>query len=99
MTFTPSDYLARADVEERVYGQTTLPAMLRQAAKDAAELERLRAVLQEAMEIVHKAYVAATMEAINAGPSHPLRDQIDKWRVRCMNAETIGFAALTGDPT
>ncbi len=63
------------------------------AASEAREA-RLRSALAEAVEVVHKAYVAATMEAVNAGPSHPLKDNFDKWRVRCMNAETAMRAAL-----
>ncbi len=94
--------VARAEAAEAAEALARDPqnaARVRQAAKDAAELGRLRGALQEATEIVRKAYVAATMEAINAGPSHPLKDQIDKWRVRCMNAQTACHAALTGDLT
>jgi len=50
--------------------------------------------LREAVEIVHKAYVSATMEAVNAGPDHPLAKQMDAWRLRCMRAETDARAAL-----
>lgn len=50
--------------------------------------------LREAVEIVHKAYVSATMEAVNAGPNHPLAKQMDTWRARCMRAETDARAAL-----
>jgi hypothetical protein len=57
-------------------------------------LDALREALTEAVEVVHKAYVAATMEAVNAGPSHPLMKNYDAWRVRCMKAETKGRAAL-----
>lgn len=39
--FTPSDYLARAETAD-----PETAALLRQAAKDAAELERLRGKLQ-----------------------------------------------------
>lgn len=50
--------------------------------------------LREAVEIVHKAYVSATMEAVNAGPNHPLAKQMDAWRARCMMAEIDARAAL-----
>jgi hypothetical protein len=68
-------------------------------AARVAENAKLREALTEAVEVVHKAYVAATMEAVNAGPSHPLKDNFDKWRVRCMNAETTARAALQGETT
>lgn len=64
------------------------------AEQDQAKVAALVRALRETTEIAHKAYVAATMEAINAGPSHPLKANFDKWRVRCMNAETAGRAAL-----
>ena len=70
----------------------------------AAEITRLRAQVEaadrlaeagrEAVEVVHKSYVAATMEAVNAGGAHPLTKNYDAWRVRCMNAETAMRAAL-----
>lgn len=57
-------------------------------------LTAVKAALAEAAELIHKAYVAATMEAVNAGPSHPLAAQMDKWRARCMKAEEATRAAL-----
>ena len=57
-------------------------------------LAEVRAALTEAAWIIHKAYVAATMEAVNAGPSHPLAAQMDKWRSRCAKAEEASRAAL-----
>ena len=56
--------------------------------------DELVKALREAVEIVHKAYVSATMEAVNAGPYHPLKKQMDTWRARCMRAETDARAAL-----
>lgn len=61
----------------------------------AAPVDALVAAAEEAAEVVHKAYVSATMEAVNAGPSHPLRDNFDKWQVRCLRAEEALRAALT----
>ena len=84
-------------------GQT---AYIRADLYDAqsAEITRLRAQVEaadrlaeagrEAVEVVHKSYVAATMEAVNAGGAHPLTKNYDAWRVRCMNAETAMRAAL-----
>jgi hypothetical protein len=60
-----------------------------------AQVEAIRGAAEEAAEVIHKAYVSATMEAVNAGPSHPLKDNIDKWRVRCLRAEEALRAALT----
>jgi hypothetical protein len=59
------------------------------------KMEAMRGAAEEAAEVIHKAYVSATMEAVNAGPSHPLKDNIDKWRVRCLRAEEALRAALT----
>lgn len=56
--------------------------------------DELVKALRESAEIVHKAYVSATMEAVNAGPDHPLAKQMDAWRARCMRAETDARAAL-----
>ena len=67
-----------------------LPSGLGQEAAGVVE------ALTESVEVVHKAYVAATMEAVNAGSSHPLTGQMDAWRVRCMKAEAHARAALEG---
>lgn len=50
--------------------------------------------LREAVEIVHKAYVSAKMEAVNAGPNHPLAKQMGAWRTRCLRSENAARAAL-----
>lgn len=50
--------------------------------------------LKECTEITHKAYVSATLEAVNAGPQHPVAKQMDGWRARCMRAEEMARAAL-----
>ena len=63
------------------------------------KMEAMRGAAEEAAEVIHKAYVSATMEAVNAGPSHPLKDNIDKWRVRCLRAEEALRAALTTEKT
>ena len=55
---------------------------------------RLVEALREATEITHKAYVSATMEAVNAGPSHPLAKQMEAWRMRCLKSESVARAAL-----
>lgn len=69
-------------------------------ARDGETVTALVNALREATEVVHKAFVAATMESVNAGPSHPLAVNFDKWRVRCANAEERARAALAklGDP-
>lgn len=59
-----------------------------------AKAEKLAEALEEAVEIVHKAYVSATMEAVNGGPAHPLQKQLDAWRVRCLRSEEGSRAAL-----
>ena len=61
----------------------------------AAALIKAEEAMVEATEIVHKEYVRATLDAVNAGPSHPLQKQMDAWRVRCMNAEKVSRAALS----
>lgn len=63
------------------------------------KMEAMRGAAEEAAEVIHKAYVSATMEAVNAGPSHPLKDNNDKWRVRCLRAEEALRAALTTEKT
>ncbi|QCP84308.1 hypothetical protein EYE35_01030 [Cereibacter sphaeroides] len=63
-------------------------------ARDGETVTALVEALREATEVVHKAFVAATMESVNAGPSHPLAANFDKWRVRCANAEERARAAL-----
>ena len=65
-------------------------------AATQAKLAGVVEALTESVEVVHKAYVAATMEAVNAGSSHPLTGQMDAWRVRCMKAEAHARAALEG---
>ena len=61
----------------------------------AAALIKAEEVLAESVEIVHKEYVRATLETVNAGPHHLLQKQMDAWRVRCMNAEKVSRAALS----
>lgn len=60
----------------------------------AAALIKAEEALVEATEIVHKEYVRATLEAVNAGPSHPLQKQADAWRIRCMKSEASSRVAL-----
>jgi hypothetical protein len=50
--------------------------------------------LAECKHITHKSYISATMQAINAGPAHPLSKQIDAWRLRCLRAEEQAHTAL-----
>lgn len=73
------------------YGRAT-PTL--SAAMELPEVRALVEALGECKHITHKAYVAATMEAINAGPAHPLSKQMDVWRLRCMRAEERALAAL-----
>lgn len=61
----------------------------------AAALIKAEEALAESVEIVHKEYVRATLETVNAGPHHLLQKQMDAWRVRCMNAEKVSRAALS----
>lgn len=61
----------------------------------APELVALVEAAKEAEQIVHKSFVAATMEAVNAGPSHPLSAQYDKWRIRCATSEGNLRAAIS----
>lgn len=61
----------------------------------AAALIKAEEALAEATEIVHKEYVRATLEAVDAGPSHPLQKQVDAWRIRCMKSEASSRAALS----
>jgi len=61
----------------------------------AAALIKAEEALVEATEIVHKEYVRAKLEAVNAGPSHPLQKQADAWRIRCMKSEASSRAALS----
>lgn len=87
-----------AIVERDTYSQERDEALAQLAEAQKWEVGLCEA-LTEAVEIVHKSYVAATMEAVNAGPSHPIKDKYDAWRVRCMNAETKARAALSAAPT
>ncbi len=90
------------DERDREYNRLTNGMIERHAATVAtltAQLEAMRGAAEEAAEVIHKAYVSATMEAVNAGPSHPLKDNIDKWRVRCLRAEEALRAALTTEKT
>jgi invasion protein IalB len=64
------------------------------ATAQAAMIEALVEALAECTHITHKAYVAATMEAVNSGPAHPLSKQMDDWRLRCLRAEEKARAAL-----
>ena len=86
------------DERDREYNRLTNGMIERHAATVATltkKMEAMRGAAEEAAEVIHKAYVSATMEAVNAGPSHPLKDNIDKWRVRCLRAEEALRAALT----
>lgn len=65
------------------------------AGIEAAALIKAEEALAESVEIVHKEYVRATLETVNAGPHHLLQKQMDAWRVRCMNAEKVSRAALS----
>ncbi len=94
----PHDYSLRPDLQRIVDHAKSAPRRdverHRFVAAPGADVAALVEALRECTEITHKAYVSATMEAVNAGPSHPLQDNFDKWRVRCMNAETAARAAL-----
>lgn len=81
-----------ADLTRQVQMQPRRP---QDAAPATDVVDALVKAAEEAAEVIHKAYVSATMEAVNAGPSHPLKDNIDKWRVRCLRAEEALRAALT----
>ncbi len=61
----------------------------------AAALIKVEEAMVEATEIVHKEYVRATLDAVNAGPSHPLQKQVDAWRIRCLRSEESARAALS----
>lgn len=90
------------DERDREYNRLTNGMIERHAATVATltkKMEAMRGAAEEAAEVIHKAYVSATMEAVNAGPSHPLKDNIDKWRVRCLRAEEALRAALTTEKT
>lgn len=84
-TFDAAKAAAQADYERRI---------LAALAPASGGVDALVKAAEEAAEVVHKAYVSATMEAVNAGPSHPLKDNFDKWRVRCLRAEEALRAAL-----
>ena len=86
---------SKAGKQVRVETCATLRALSAEKAALRAEVERLRGALSEAVEVVHKAYVVAKMEAVNAGPAHPLVKNYEAWRARCMHAETRARAALT----
>lgn len=85
-----------ADLTRQVQMQPRRP---QDAAPATDAVDALVKAAEEAAEVIHKAYVSATMEAVNAGPSHPLKDNIDKWRVRCLRAEEALRAALTTEKT
>ena len=59
-----------------------------------AKIARLTEALKDAVEIVHKSYVLATMEAVNAGPASPIAASHDAWRAKCVRAEEAARAAL-----
>lgn len=93
----PAPVDARQDSDKR---RKFMAYMDDKRAAEDAPVDALVKAAEEAAEVVHKAYVSATMEAVNAGPSHPLRDNFDKWRVRCLRAEEAlhtALAALRGD--
>jgi hypothetical protein len=77
---------------ERMEADARLIAL---APQLAAALIKAEDALAESVEIVHKEYVRATLETVNAGPHHLLQKQMDAWRVRCMNAEKVSRAALS----
>jgi len=69
--------------------------MKAEGARDAqAKIARLTEALKDAVEIVHKSYVLATMEAVNAGPASPIAASHDAWRAKCVRAEEAARAAL-----
>ena len=88
----------RAEVErlsEEVLVQSELHiAAIGEATRLRALLDEARPVLEEAAAVAHRAFVAANMEAANAGPTHPLKRQLDAWRVRCLNADQRARATL-----
>ena len=61
---------------------------------DTHNLAALAEAVEELTAVAHKAYVAATMEAVNAGGSHPLKAQMEAWRLRCLRAGESGHDAL-----
>jgi hypothetical protein len=69
------------DLPDAIEALTTANAALAQREAEA------RAVLQAAMPVVHKAQVAATMEAINAPPDDPTTRAREVWREKCVIAE------------
>lgn len=71
-----------------------MPDLAAEVLRLSADLAVAREALVEAAAFAHKAFVQAKMEAVNAGPTHPLKNQLDAWRVRCMNAEQCARAAL-----
>lgn len=66
-----------------------------EGAREAqAKIERMTEALKDAVEIVHKSYVLATMEAVNAGPASPIAASHDAWRAKCVRVEESARAAL-----
>ncbi len=53
MTYTPDDLLAAAAREADIYGQTRIPAMLRQGAAWGEEVERLRTLVRRVIDDPH----------------------------------------------
>lgn len=86
------DRLEKKGADQAAFGAAEVCEAI--AALPAQGVDALVKAAEEAAEVVHKAYVSATMEAVNAGPSHPLKDNFDKWRVRCLRAEEALRAAL-----
>ena len=69
--------------------------MKAEGAREAqAKIARLTEALKDAVEIVHKSYVLATMEAVNAGPASPIAASHDAWRAKCVRVEEAARAAL-----
>lgn len=66
----------------------------KEVAEAHAKIARLTEALKDAVEIVHKSYVLATMEAVNAGPASPIAASHDAWRAKCVRAEEAARAAL-----
>lgn len=73
---------------------TETEVLIELLAKERAKIARLTEALKGAVEIVHKSYVLATMEAVNAGPASPIAASHDAWRAKCVRVEESARAAL-----
>lgn len=85
----PYDELSEPDKEaDRQIGEAIAAPQLAELLADAL------GALSTAMPIVHKAQVAATMDAINASPDDPTAKTREVWRAKCLDAEGLIAAVL-----